>query len=179
MLKAKNYIDEILRFCRTLTQMKYDASDDKMLKNFIAENLNALSSFPSWSKNEYVNEILWLCDGLVKAEFQSEVDKDIKSKIAFDLALFSADSIQLAKLKAKEHEQKKVLEHRSAANNITFIDKIEQIRRFHDWSRKELAEHYKVAPSTVTRWFTGVQTPGGQLFLQLNQDYDNIVQMGV
>ncbi len=39
----KMYTDEILRFCRTLTQMKYDSEEDKMFKKLIAENLAALS----------------------------------------------------------------------------------------------------------------------------------------
>ncbi len=34
-----DYINEILRLCRTLTQLKYDSDDDRVIKGLIAENL--------------------------------------------------------------------------------------------------------------------------------------------
>lgn len=43
VFKKKDIINEILRFCRTLTQMKYNSEDDKNIKRLIAENLRNLA----------------------------------------------------------------------------------------------------------------------------------------
>ena len=39
----KDYINEILRMCRTLTQCVYNSKEDKQIKALIAENLAGLS----------------------------------------------------------------------------------------------------------------------------------------
>ena len=38
----KDYVEEILRFCRSLTQLKYNSKDDEMYKRLIDENLRAI-----------------------------------------------------------------------------------------------------------------------------------------
>lgn len=38
----KDYAEEILRFCRSLTQLKYNSKDDEMYKRLIDENLRAI-----------------------------------------------------------------------------------------------------------------------------------------
>ena len=39
----KDYINEILRMCRTLTQCSYNSTEDRQIKTLIAENLAGLS----------------------------------------------------------------------------------------------------------------------------------------
>lgn len=42
-VKKQDYINEILRLNRVLTQTKYDADDDRNIKRLIAENLQNLA----------------------------------------------------------------------------------------------------------------------------------------
>lgn len=38
----QEYINEVLRLCRVLTQCKYNSADDKNIKRLIAENLQSI-----------------------------------------------------------------------------------------------------------------------------------------
>ena len=38
----QDYINEVLRLCKTLTQLKYNSGDDKVIKKLIAENIEAI-----------------------------------------------------------------------------------------------------------------------------------------
>ena len=38
----QDYINEVLRLCKTLTQLKYNSDDDKVIKKLIAENIEAI-----------------------------------------------------------------------------------------------------------------------------------------
>lgn len=38
----QEYINEVLRLCRILTQCKYNSADDKNIKRLIAENLQCI-----------------------------------------------------------------------------------------------------------------------------------------
>lgn len=38
----QDYVNEVLRLCKTLTQLKYDSNDDRVIKKLIAENIEAI-----------------------------------------------------------------------------------------------------------------------------------------
>lgn len=51
---------------------------------------------------------------------------------------------------------------------------IKTILRHRNWDKIELARHYKVAPSQVTRWLAGVQRPRGEVYLDMYLEYKKI-----
>ena len=51
---------------------------------------------------------------------------------------------------------------------------IKTILRHKNWDKIELARHYKVAPSQVTRWLAGVQRPRGEVYLDMFLEYQKI-----
>ena len=91
--RQNDYKNEILRFCRGLTQFKIDENFDRTIKRLIKENLDELAhfkaTFPANRKAELVNQILDLCEGLVQCEYGSESDQDTKVEIARCLAKIS------------------------------------------------------------------------------------------
>ena len=38
----QDYVNEVLRLCKTLTQLKYNCDDDRIIKRLIAENIEAI-----------------------------------------------------------------------------------------------------------------------------------------
>lgn len=92
-LRQNDYKNEILRFCRVLTQVKYEEEFDKTIKRLISENLDELAFFrakPATNrKGELVERILGLCKGLVECEYGTESDQDTKKEIAKCLAEIS------------------------------------------------------------------------------------------
>lgn len=38
----QEYINEVIRLCKTLTQLKYDSDDDRAIKRLIAQNIVAI-----------------------------------------------------------------------------------------------------------------------------------------
>lgn len=54
-----------------------------------------------------------------------------------------------------------------------FTEMLEKIMEEKEWNRQELARHYKVSKSQVTRWFGG-QLPRADTFETIKADYDKL-----
>lgn len=110
-LTKKDYTNEILRFCKILTQSKYNAEEDKMFKKFIAENLENMASnspiraeemyFPAETKKYFIHEILGYCKALVKQECHSKEDFQLKMLIAEDF-------VKIAEIEKREYRQREL-----------------------------------------------------------------------
>lgn len=54
-----------------------------------------------------------------------------------------------------------------------FQKMINKIMEEKGWNRQELAQHYKVSKSQVTRWFAG-QTPRADTYEAIKTDFERI-----
>lgn len=52
---------------------------------------------------------------------------------------------------------------------------LNQIMHEREWTQSELALHYGVSKSQVSRWLSGVQKPCLDVYIMLKSDYDSIV----
>ncbi len=85
--KINDYKNEILRFCKILTQFKYDEEFDKTIKRLIKENLDDMtacfvSRSPSSRKGQIIEQILNQCRGLVRCEYGTKDDQELKHEIS-------------------------------------------------------------------------------------------------
>lgn len=95
-------VKEILRFCKILTQSRYDKDEDAMFKMLILENLNNIEIpneviLNKRTKRDYVEGILQKCKILIHCKYNSVDDIEMKTLISKDLC-------EISKLETMSHE---------------------------------------------------------------------------
>ena len=103
-MTQNDYINETIRFCQNLTQLKYDEHNDKVVKGFVRENLEKIdidfTLQESSTKKGCIRKILSLATILCTCEKDSEDDKKTKQEMAKALA-------ELSKVSARVSEERK------------------------------------------------------------------------